>query len=149
MKIFAFILFLLGTSLFLTGCDKKSSDNLSCETVTLNKPFVAELGDLKCLLPSEPNQTWTIKFGPMLEDSRCNEGNDCIWAGRFVMETTILIGDAITVDTFDARALSDEIWSDTLRHHGYEIILAKVNPGTRLQGPVDPSEYTFDMLIRE
>ena len=148
MKTLAVICSFLAIILLIPACGKNSSENSLCDTVTLNKPFIAEIGDLKCLLQTEPNETWSIKFGPMLEDSRCNQGNDCIWAGRYVMETSIQSGDAITTDTFDARALTDEIWTDTLFHNGYEIILVKVNPVTRLNGPVEPSGYSFDMIIR-
>jgi hypothetical protein len=138
---FSLTLLALAGMLTNQGCDKKSDPELTCEPITLNKPFTAKVGEEWCI----PGSDWSIKFGPVIEDSRCNVPEiDCIWAGRFVIAATIDNGE-ITQDTFFAV----NNWRDTLYNGPHTIILDKVNPEIRSSTEVlDPSAYSFDMIVR-
>ena len=133
---------LLFTLLALTGCDKLINANPGCQTMELNKPFLAHLREQWCL--EETN--WRIQFGPVMEDTRWNvEGLVCVWAGRFVMEATIN-GGIPAKDTFEAI----HNWTDTLYHGPYSIILAKVYPEMRdSMGILSSSQYSFDVIVKD
>ncbi len=125
----------------LAACDKKSPSNGSCNEATLNQLFTAKINEQWCL----DGTNWKIRFGPMVEDSRCNvTGIQCVWAGQYVMAVTINNGEPVQ-DTFYAV----NNWTDTLYQGGYQIILAKVYPEIRTTtDPLDPSAYSFDVLIK-
>jgi hypothetical protein len=138
---FALLSMLMLAGLFFPGCDKKSEGNPLCQSIILDKPFLAKIGETFCL----PAQNWEITFGPFLEDSRCNvPGLDCLWQGQYVMGITI-DHEGITRDTFYA----DGDWRDTLYNAGYTIILDKVYPETRTDMiPLDTSAYSFDIIVK-
>jgi hypothetical protein len=123
------------------ACDKNTDAELTCKSITVNKPFTAKIGEEWCI----PATGWSITFGPTIEDSRCNVPEiDCVWAGRFVMAATIDNGE-ITQDTFFAV----NNWRDTLYSGSYTIILDKVKPEIRSSTELlDPSAYSFDMIVR-
>lgn len=140
-----FLFLFLGTAFFLfgfSGCDKQNQSGLTCSQITLNKPFIARINEQWCL--EETN--WKIKFGPYLEDSRCNvTGIECIWAGRYVMAATIDSGETLQ-DTFYAV----NNWSDTLHQGTYDIILNKVFPEMRQStDPLDPGKYSFEVIVKQ
>jgi hypothetical protein len=129
--------FLVGSA----GCEKKLVQDGVCNQITLNKPFIGQMDEQWCL--EEGN--WKIRFGPFIEDSRCNvTGIECVWAGRYVMATTIEKGNS-TQDTFYAV----NNWSDTLYYDGYSIILKKIFPEIRTSmEPLDTSKYSFEVLVK-
>ena len=131
----------LSLSLSLSSCDKKSEGTPQCETVTLNKPFIAKIGQTFCL----PEDHWKITFGPFIEDSRCNVPEiECVWAGRFVMSALIEANET-TRDTF--YAVRD--WRDTIQGGPYTVILNKVLPEIReSMEPLDTSAYSFEIIIK-
>jgi hypothetical protein len=131
---------LLGV-LSLAGCENKSSSDLQCNEIKLNQPFTALIGEDWCI----PATGWKINFGPVIEDSRCNVTDiECVWAGRFVLGATITKGET-TQDTF--YAVSN--WQDTLYNGPYAIHLKTVKPEVRSSvEPLDPSKYSFEMVIR-
>lgn len=137
----SFTLLVLAGMMTSQGCDKNTGSPLNCEPITLNKPFTAKIGEEWCLEATG----WSIKFGPAIEDSRCNVPPiECIWAGRFVLAATIDNGE-ITQDTFFAV----NNWRDTLYNGSYTIILDKVNPEIRTTTEIlNPSAYSFDMIVR-
>jgi len=122
-------------------CEPVSDAGLRCQEITLNKPFTAKIGEEWCV----PQSGWSINFGPVIEDSRCNVVNvECIWAGQFVMATTISNGE-INQDTF--YAINN--WQDTLYANPFTIYLNKVNPEVRATTePLDPASYSFEMVVR-
>jgi hypothetical protein len=126
-----------------SGCDKNCSSDPSCNEINLNKPFTARLGERWCL----ESENLEINFGPFVEDSRCNvPGIECIWAGRYVMATTLVHGDAAKQDTFYAV----HNWTDTLYSGNLSIILNKVLPETRpTTDPIDQSNYAFDVVVKK
>lgn len=133
--------FMVSTILSSPGCDPKSDANPPCNTITLNKPFTARIGEQWCI----PSTDWKITFGPMIEDSRCNVPNiECIWAGRFVMATTIDNGETLQ---YNFEAVNN--WQDTLQVEPYTIYLNLVKPEIRPSTePLDPSAYSFDITIK-
>ncbi|MDQ3017791.1 MAG: hypothetical protein M3R25_13855 [Bacteroidota bacterium] len=134
---------LLGSFLILMSCEKKITDNLSCNQIQLNKPFTAGIDDEFCL----EGQDWKIKFGPFVEDSRCNVPTiQCVWAGRFVMGATITNNGEVLNDTF----IAEHNWQDTLYNGPYKIILKTVKPEIRTSmEPLAPSAYSFEMLVTQ
>jgi len=135
--------FTLGLSFLLfsfSGCDKKSTSDF-CNQITLNKPFIARIDEQWCL--DETN--WKIRFGPFIEDSRCNvTGIECVWAGRYVMAATIDNSELVQ-DTFQAVYN----WSDTLYQGVYSVILNKVFPEIRTSmEQLDPSLYSFEVIVK-
>ena len=127
--------------LMINSCDKKTAGP-ECNEITLNQTFTAKINEQWCLEDADLK----IRFGPFLEDSRCNVPNiDCVWAGRYVMGTTIDTGTEIQ-DTFYAV----HNWTDTLYHNSYRIILAKVYPEIRTSmEPLDDSAYSFDVIVKQ
>lgn len=128
-------------SLSLSSCDKKSEGSPQCESVTLNQPFIAKIGESFCL----PEDHWKITFGPFIEDSRCNVPEfDCVWEGRFVL-AALIESNETTRDTFFA----DDDWRDTIQRSGHTIILNKVMPEIReTMEPLDTSAYSFEIIIK-
>lgn len=122
-----------------SGCDKSVGPN--CNEMKLNETFNAQINQIWCL----EGDDLSIRFGPVIEDSRCNVPNiTCIWAGRFVMGATIDGG--IVRDTF----VAETNWSDTLYHESYKIILLKVYPEIRTSmEPLDSTKYSFDIVVKQ
>ncbi len=125
--------------MLLAACDKKT--NALCNQISLDIPFTAKLDETWCL------DNWKIRFGPFLEDSRCNvPGIECIWAGRYVMGATIDNNGETVQDTF--YAVGD--WRDTLYSGPYQVILNKVFPETRpTTDQLDPSAYSFEIIVKK
>lgn len=133
------LLIIVLTCLSFTSCDQKSS--LTCKEITPGQPFLARIGEEWCVSASN----WKVKFGPFVEDSRCNvPGIECVWAGRYVMEATFSHGETVQ-DTFFAV----NEWRDTLYQGGYQVILDKVYPETRTSmSALSPEDYSFDVIVK-
>ncbi len=125
------------------GCEKKGNTDALCNQFSLNKTFTSKIDELWCLDTGD----LSIRFGPMVEDSRCNvDGIECIWAGRYVLESTIIKSGGEKKDTF----LAVHNWSDTLHQSPYRIIMQKVYPETRTDTEaLDPSKYSFDIRVEQ
>ncbi len=126
-----------------SGCDKKNNTDALCNQITLKKTFTAKIDEVWCL----DQANWSIRFGPLVEDSRCNVPNiDCIWAGRYVMAATIIDSDGEVRDTFYAV----QNWTDTLHQGIYNIYLNKVYPDIRpTMEALDPAKYSFDIVVEQ
>ena len=126
----------------ISGCDHKPESPVNCNTITPGQTFTARIGESWCL----PDDHWQITFGPAIEDSRCNVADiECVWAGRFVLGTTIQYQDGVKQDTFDA--ISN--WSDTLHNTPFTVILQKIYPEMRDSiGMLPASAYSFDVLVK-
>jgi len=141
MKNFILLTVILLFVLVTEGCEPKSESGLDCNSIVLNKPFTARVGEEWCI----PETGWKINFGSYIQDSRCNVVDiECVWEGMFVMATTIENGE-IVQDTFVAV----HNWQDTLYSGPYIIVLNKIKPEIRTTPEtLDPSAYSFDMLVR-
>ena len=127
--------------LFTNSCDEKTAKP-ECKDFTLNQTFTAKVNEQWCLEGAD----FKIRFGPFIEDSRCNVPNiNCFWNGQYVMGATIDHGTSVQ-DTFYAV----HNWTDTLYHNAYRIILAKVYPEIRTSmEPLDESAYSFDVIVKQ
>jgi hypothetical protein len=125
-----------------SGCDKNNPSDHTCNEITPGQPFTARLGEQWCL----EQENLKITFGPFIEDSRCNvPGIECVWAGRYVMDTTIINSDATTQDTFYAV----HNWTDTLYSGNLSIFLNKVFPETKpTTDPIDQKNYSFEVVVK-
>ncbi len=133
--------FLMISCFLLGSCSKsKNEGSVVCDEIILGQPFTATIGQAYCA----PQSNWVMILGPVIEDSRCNVPEvDCIWEGQFIMGLTFE-GAAEAIDTF--YAIND--WRDTLFNGPYTIMLNKVYPLTRTSfDPLDPSEYSFEMVV--
>jgi hypothetical protein len=141
-KFTGFSSMIFGVLLAFNGCGKSEDNTAGCDNqITLNQRFTAKIGETWCL----PSENWEITFNGTVEDSRCNVPEiDCVWAGRYVLATTIDGGSAIR-DTFNAV----NAWRDTLYQGNHTIILDKVYPELRpTMDPLNESAYAFDIIVR-
>lgn len=140
MKFYASFIILF--SLFgLHSCDKNLS--AGCQQISLGQPFTAKIDEAWCIGATD----WKIKFGPFIEDSRCNVADiDCVWAGRYVMGVAIDEHGESVQDTFYA----EYNWTDTIYHGAYKVILSKVYPEVRTSmEPLEPSAYSFEIIVKQ
>lgn len=84
-----------------------------------------------------------IKIVPLevVEDSRCPQGVQCIWAGTVRLRALVTEG---TVETEHVFVLGAPITAGTK-----EITLSKVLPEAREGVEKEPSDYRFSFAIRE
>ncbi len=86
-----------------------------------------------------------IKFASVVEDSRCPEGVDCIWAGNGKI--------AVTVKKGRHRAASFELSTMTepksVTYQGYEIKLVKLDPYPKKDVSVKKEEYVATLAVKK
>lgn len=84
----------------------------------------------------------TIKF-VAVEDSRCPQGVDCIWAGnaKVTVKITSRRGESKIFD------LNTNLDTKSVKFDGYEIKLGNVTPYPRSNVRINPSGYTASFTI--
>jgi len=83
-----------------------------------------------------------IKF-IAVEDSRCPQGVDCVWAGNAKV-TIRVTGRRGAAQTFD---LNTNIKGKSVRFEGYEITLGNVSPYPRSNIRIDRNGYTASFTV--
>jgi hypothetical protein len=90
-----------------------------------------------------PDSDTALRFVEVLEDSRCPEGVDCIWAGvaRIKLEASGRNGrkHEIFLDTLDG--------TDTAVHADLMIRLIKVDPYPKADTPIKPDAYAVTLAL--
>ncbi len=90
-----------------------------------------------------PESDTSLRFVEVLEDSRCPEGVDCIWAGvaRIKLEASGRDGrkHEIVLDTLDG--------TDTAVHAGLKIRLTRVDPYPKADTPIKPDAYVVTLAL--
>jgi hypothetical protein len=83
-----------------------------------------------------------IKF-VAVEDSRCPQDTNCIWAGNAKVTITVTNrkGESKTFD------LNTNLQGKSARFDGYEIKLGSVNPSPRSNIRINPNGYTASFTI--
>jgi hypothetical protein len=99
-------------------------------TVRLNKQTKASRSKL------------TIKF-VAVEDSRCPQDVDCIWAGNAKVTVKVTNSKGAS-KTFD---LNSNLQPQTVKFDGYEIKLGAVIPSPRSTVRINPNGYTASFTI--
>jgi hypothetical protein len=83
-----------------------------------------------------------IKF-VSVEDSRCPQGVDCIWAGnaKVTIKVTNRKGESKTFD------LNTNLEVKAVKFEGYEIKLGNVTPYPKANVPISPNGYTAGFTV--
>lgn len=83
-----------------------------------------------------------IKF-VAVEDSRCPQGVNCIWAGnaKVTVKMTNRKGESKTFD------LNTDLEIKAVKFEGYEIKLDNVTPYPKADVPVNPNGYTASFTV--
>jgi hypothetical protein len=84
-----------------------------------------------------------VKFVAMVEDSRCPEGVDCIWAGNGKISLTVRKGKYKAV-TFDLNTTSEP---RSFIYQGYEITLVKLAPYPKNDVKILDCEYVATLNV--
>ena len=90
----------------------KGAEMANGATLTIKQKENIKSGDL------------TIEFVAVLEDSRCPEGVNCIWAGNAKVQIKVSKNGAAT----ETIELNTNLQPRTVNYQGYTITLAGVNP---------------------
>lgn len=85
----------------------------------------------------------TIKFVSLIEDSRCPQGTDCIWAGNAKVKIKVT-GKKGKSETFE---LNTTLEPKSVKFEGYEIKLVDVTPYPRANVRIDPRGYTARLSV--
>lgn len=85
----------------------------------------------------------SIKFISLVEDSRCPEGVDCVWAGMAKIKVMVSNKKKASKE-FEVTLQGD---SDKIIFEGYEIKLMELTPKPKANTRIDPKSYlaTFDV----
>lgn len=78
-----------------------------------------------------------IEFVRVVEDSRCPEGVDCIWAGRVVIE----VKAARAGESSDIKTLSTNGEDNSFEFAGYQVHLKRVDPYPKEGTPIAEDAY--------
>jgi hypothetical protein len=87
----------------------------------------------------------TITFVELVEDSRCPEGVDCIWAGNG--EVTLLVKKRGLYKSvlFELNTTSEP---KSFTYQGYEIALVKLAPYPKINVKINKGEYVATLLVK-
>ncbi len=80
----------------------------------------------------------SINFVSVLEDSRCPEGVDCIWAGRARIQVTL------GVEAKEAKAVEFSLDGDdnSFEFSGYRVHFSSLNPKPTADGSPKQADYS-------
>lgn len=112
------IIVLLLLTLTLFSCKKHDLTKDIGEEITI---CFEEKGTIK----DYENQI-DLKFIHLVEDSRCPEGVQCIWAGRAVVEIRINSTDIITLAIGDLTGATNTPYVNFVEYNNYKITLLEV-----------------------
>lgn len=85
-----------------------------------------------------------IKFDALLEDSRCPEGVDCVWAGNGKISVTLKKG-RMRGATFDLNTMTEP---KSITHQGYEITLVKLAPYPKNNVESKKEDYVATLIVK-
>lgn len=84
-----------------------------------------------------------IKFGTVVEDSRCPEGVDCIWAGNGKITVTLKKGRHKAA-SFELNTMMEP---KGITYQGYEIKLVKLDPYPKHDVTAKKSDYVATLVV--
>lgn len=84
------------------------------------------------------------KLVEIIEDSRCPEDVDCIWAGRVTIKVTVTIkkGTPVDIELSSDHKPSVDVGS-------YRLTLNEVAPKRKIGSPVTKEDYVADLTIEK
>lgn len=86
-----------------------------------------------------------IRFGGVLDDSRCPEGVDCIWAGNGKITVTVRKGKQKPV----ALELNTMTEPKSVAYEGYEITLVKLAPYPKKDVKIKKGTYVATLTVKK
>lgn len=119
------------------SCKKKD------EIVSIGTEMSLCFGNKGIVLDNE-NQL-EIEFIKLIEDSRCPEGMQCIWAGRAVVELRINSKDVIRLGIGDLQSNTTDPYFNMVEYGNYNITLLSVNYNKKRQ---IGKEEKYDIVIQ-
>jgi hypothetical protein len=84
-----------------------------------------------------PRSKLTVKFLSVVEDSRCPEGANCIWAGNAKIKVEISDGKATEV--FE---MNTNLGPKGATFDGYDVNLVELSPAPTSESKTNPNSYT-------
>jgi len=84
-----------------------------------------------------------VRFASVVEDSRCPEGVDCIWAGNAKVSLVLeREGGARRV-----VELNTNVEPKTAAAEGYEVRLTNLSPYPQAEKKIDPKQYAATLVV--
>ncbi len=117
----------------ISGCRNEMNQ------VFIDKTFELNYKEIKYF----PDHTTSITLDSILNDSRCPNGVECVWAGNAEVRLIYSAGDQNS--TFILNTMST-FRTDTLMH-GYRIKLVRLNPYPQAGSPIKQSDYRAEINI--
>ncbi|MCA1619360.1 MAG: hypothetical protein LC795_08645 [Acidobacteria bacterium] len=107
----------------------------------LNRKFTLKVGHEALVRPGGLK----VRFGAVLEDSRCPEGVDCIWSGnaRIAAELSGAGGKPASVE------LNSDVEPRRQSYMQYEVSLLGLAPRPREGEKIDPKSYVATLLVKK
>jgi hypothetical protein len=84
-----------------------------------------------------------VAFDSVLQDGRCPEGVDCVWAGNAKIKIRLSKQNQAP----GAVELNTGVNPKTSSFLDYEIKLVTLNPRPKADNPVDPKEYKATLIV--
>lgn len=85
----------------------------------------------------------TVAFESVLEDGRCPEGVDCVWAGNAKIKVRL----GKQKQTPGAIELNTGVSPKSSSYFDYEIKLVRLNPRPKADKAVEPNEYRASLIV--
>ena len=86
-----------------------------------------------------------IEFVSVVEDSRCPQGVDCIWAGNAKVRLRLKRGRGAAAEI----ELNTNTEPQRSAAHGYEVRLTSLSPYPKANEPVDKKSYVASLEVRK
>jgi hypothetical protein len=87
----------------------------------------------------------TVAFESVLQDGRCPEGVDCVWAGNAKIKVRL----SKQKQTPGAVELNTGLNPKSSSYLDYEIKLVGLNPRPKSEKAVEPNEYKATLIVRK
>lgn len=84
-----------------------------------------------------------VAFAELVEDSRCPEGVDCIWAGNGKIKVTLRKGGHKSV-SFELNTMTEP---KSVVYQGYEITLVKLAPYPKYDVEIKKRDYVATLKV--
>jgi hypothetical protein len=111
---------------------------VGCEAVATNSPIMEHERTVKINEEIKISEDLSLKFSQVVEDSRCPEGVDCIWAGRAIVRIEIVRDEERHI--FDLELGGEKA---TAVFQELRIVLKELSPYPKADEPLKPDEYSI------
>ena len=86
-----------------------------------------------------------LKFSGLVDDSRCPEGVDCIWAGNGQITLTVRKGTSKSI-SFELNTTTEP---KSFTYQGYEITLVRLAPYPKKDMKIKKGAYVATLLVKK